>query len=190
MDKERDGKDKVHFALFVDRYLLEVPENVRLNLAHMYKLYDYHKMFAYLSTPTFCKAVKVKHILRAASLQKMRKRWTVFEAPTHREERGQFQGSSIAQADSVVDSTLKIIDISGVPESPRSEVHVAAAESSSPHVGRFTVAHPALSEMIRYTPLLLQLCVQLGSKVLMDPKSLFATGVGCGKSGCHSTKFS
>jgi hypothetical protein len=85
MGKEPDGKNKVHFAPFVDKYLSEVPENVRLNLAHMYKSYDYHKMFAYLSTPTFCEAVKVKHILHAASFQKMRKRWRTFEAPKHRE---------------------------------------------------------------------------------------------------------
>jgi len=69
--KESDEKDKVHFAPFMDEYLSEVHEIVRLNLAHMYKSYDCHKMFAYLSTPAFCEAVKVKHILHAASLQKM-----------------------------------------------------------------------------------------------------------------------
>ena len=89
-----------------------------------------------------------------------------------------------------MDSTLEIIDISGVPEVPRSEVHVATVESLSPHVSRFARAHPASSEMVRYTPLPLQLCVQLGSKVLMIPKSFFATGVGCGRRGCHSTEFS
>jgi hypothetical protein len=41
-DKKSDDKDKVHFAPFVDKYLSEVPENVQLNLAHMYKSYDYH----------------------------------------------------------------------------------------------------------------------------------------------------
>jgi hypothetical protein len=61
----------VHFAPFVDKYLSEIPENVRLNLAHMYKSYEYHKMFAYLSTLGFCEAVKVKHILHATSLQKI-----------------------------------------------------------------------------------------------------------------------
>jgi hypothetical protein len=117
----------------VDKYLAEVPENVRLNLAHMYKSYDYHKMFAYLSTPAFCEAVKVKHILHVASLKKMRKRWKAFEAPQERQGRGQFQGSTGAQAESVVDSTLEIIDMSGVQESPSREVHVGAAKSSSPH---------------------------------------------------------
>ena len=118
----------VHFAPFVDKYLSEVPENVRLNLAHMYKSYDYHKMFAYLTTPAFCAAVKVKHILHAASLKKMRKRWKAFEAPSERQGRG----STAVQAGSVVESTLEIIDISGVQESPSREVHVGAAESSSP----------------------------------------------------------
>jgi hypothetical protein len=113
----------------VDKYLAEVPENVRLNLAHMYKSYDYHKMFAYLSTPAFCEAVKVKHILHVASLKKMRKRWKAFEAPQKRQGRGQFQGSTGAQAESVVDSTLEIIDMSGVQESPNREVHVGAAKS-------------------------------------------------------------
>ena len=74
MGKESDGKDKLHFAPFVDKYLVDVPENVRLNLAHLYKSYDYHKMFAYLSTPAFCEALKVKHILYAVALKKMRKR--------------------------------------------------------------------------------------------------------------------
>ena len=129
--KESDEKDKVHFVPFVDKYLSEVPENVRLNLAHMYRSYDYHKMFAYLSTPAFCQAVKVKHILHAASLKKMRKRWKTFES-RERHGRGQFQGSTGAQAESVVDSTLEIIDISGVQESPSREVHVGATESSSP----------------------------------------------------------
>ena len=78
---ESDGKDKVHFAPFVDKYLVEVPENVRLNLAHLYKSYDYHKMFAYLSTPTFCEALKVKHSLHAASLKTTRKRWMGFKIP-------------------------------------------------------------------------------------------------------------
>ena len=178
MGKETDGKDKVHFAPFVDKYLSEVPENVRLNLAHMYKSYDYHKMFAYLSTPAFCEAVKVKHILHAASLQKMRKRWKAFEVPKHREGRGQFQGSLATQADSVVDSTLEIIDISEVPE------------SSNPHVGHFVGALPASAEMVRYTPFALQLCVQLGSKILIIPKNLFVTGFGCGRRGCHSIEFS
>lgn len=130
--RQSDEKDKVHFAPFVDKYLSEVPENVRLNLAHMYKSYDYHKVFAYLSTPAFCEAVKVKHILHAASLKKMRKRWTAFEAPRERNGRGQYPGSTAAQAQSVVDSTLEIIDISGVQDSPRREVHVGAAGSSSP----------------------------------------------------------
>jgi hypothetical protein len=102
------------------------------------------------------------------SLQKMRKRRKSFEAPKERQGRGEFQGSSAVQADSVVDSTLEIIDISGVPKSARSEVHVAAAESSSPHGGRHVGVHAAVSEMVRYTPLLLQLCVQLGSKVVMN----------------------
>ena len=122
---------------------MEVPENVRLNLAHLYKSYDYHKMFAYLSTPAFCAAVKVKHILHVASLKKMRKRWIEFEALKHREGRGQFPGSSSAQAGSVVEYTLEIIDVNGVPKSPRREIHVAAAESSSPHVGRIAEAQPA-----------------------------------------------
>ena len=74
MGKETDGNDKVHFAPFIDKYLSEVPKNVRLNMAHMYKSYDYHKMFIYLSNPVFCEAVKVKHILYAASLQKIEKR--------------------------------------------------------------------------------------------------------------------
>ena len=141
--KESDGKEKVHFAPFVDKYLVEVPENVRLNLAHLYRSYDYHKMFAYLSTPAFCAAVKVKHVLHAASLKKMRKRWIEFEAPKHREGRGQFPGSSAAQAGSVVESTLEIIDVSGAPESPRREVHAAVAESSSPHVVRTAETLPA-----------------------------------------------
>jgi hypothetical protein len=38
------------------------------------------------------------------------------------------------QAKNVVISTLEIIDINGVQKFLRSEVHVAAAESSSPHV--------------------------------------------------------
>ena len=130
--KDSDEKDKVHFAPFVDKYLSEVPENVRLNLAHMYKSYDYHKMFAYLSTPAFCEAVKVKHILHAASLQKMRKRWIAFEAPRERHGRDQYPGSTAAQAQSVVDSTLEIIDISGVQDSPSREANVGAAVSSSP----------------------------------------------------------
>jgi len=127
--KESDEKDKVHFAPFVDKYLSDVPEHVRLNLAHMYKSYDYHKMFAYLTTPEFCAAVKVKHILHAASLKKMRKRWTAFEVPPGRHGRDQ----TAAQAQSVVDSTLEIIDISGVHDSPSREPNVGAAESSSPH---------------------------------------------------------
>ena len=139
--KESDGKEKVHFAPFVDKYLVEVPENVRLNLAFLYKSYDYHKMFAYLSTPAFCETVKVKHVLHAASLKKMRKRWTAFESPKRREGRGQNPGSSAAQAGSVVDSTLEIIDMSELPESPRREVHVGVVESSSPHVGRFAEVH-------------------------------------------------
>ena len=130
--KESDEKNKVHFTPFVDKYLSEVPENVRLNLAHMYKSYDYHKMFAYLSTPAFCEAVKVKHILHAASLQKMRKRWMVFEVPRERHGRDQYPRSTAAQAQSVVDSTLEIIDISGVHDSPSRESNVGAAESSSP----------------------------------------------------------
>ena len=131
--KESDEKDKVHFAPFVDKYLSEVPENVRLNLAHMYKSYDYHKMFAYLSTPAFCKAVKVKHILHAASLKKMRKRWTAFEAPRERHGREHYPGSTAAQAHSVVDSTLEIIDISGVQESPSRDANVGVPETSSAH---------------------------------------------------------
>ena len=146
--KESDGNEKVHFSPFVDKYLVEVPENVRLNLAHMYKSYDYHKMFAYLSTPAFCEAVKVKHVLHVASLKKMRKRWTAFESPKRREGRGQNPGSLVAQAGSVVDSTLEIIDMSGLPESPRREVHFRAAESSSPYVGRLAEVEPASSEMV------------------------------------------
>lgn len=130
--KESDEKDKVHFAPFVDKYLSEVPENVCLNLSNMYKSYDYHKMFAYLSTPAFCAAVKVKHILHVASLKKMRKRWTFFDAPPERLGRGQGQGAAAGQAQSVVDSTLEVIDISGAQESPVREVHVGAAGSSSP----------------------------------------------------------
>ena len=42
-----------------------------------------------------------------------------------------------------MDSTLEIIDISGVPESPRREVHAAAAESSRAHVGHIAEAQPA-----------------------------------------------
>ncbi len=144
-NKDSELKEKVHFAPFVDKYLVEVPESVRLNLAHLYRSYDYHKMFAYLSTPAFCAAVKVKHVLHAASLKKMRKRWIEFEAPRHREGRGQFPGSSSAQAGSVVESTLEIIDVSGVPESPRREVHAAAAESSSPHVVHIAEAQPPTS---------------------------------------------
>jgi hypothetical protein len=147
--KESDLKDKVHFAPFVDKYLSEVPENVRLNLAHLYKSYDWHKMFAYLSTPAFCEAVKVKHVLHAASLKKMRKRWSMFDSPKQREGRRQFPGSSAAQGGSVVDSTLEIIDMDLVPESPRREVHVGAAESSSPHVGRFADTQPSSSGMVR-----------------------------------------
>ena len=64
-------RDKVHFAPFVNKYLSEVLENVRLNLTHMYKSYDYHKIFFYFSTSAFCEAIKVEHILHAASLQKM-----------------------------------------------------------------------------------------------------------------------
>lgn len=30
--KKLDEEDKVHFALFVDKYLLEVPEKVRMNV--------------------------------------------------------------------------------------------------------------------------------------------------------------
>ena len=147
--KETDLKEKVHFAPFVDKYLSEVPENVRLNLAHLYKSYDWHKMFAYLSTPAFCEAVKVKHILHAASLKKMRKRWSMFDSPKQHEGRRQFPGSSAAQAGSVVDSTLEIIDMDLVPESPRREVHVGAAESSSPHVGHFAEAQPSSSGLVR-----------------------------------------
>ena len=151
--KDPDGKDKVHFAPFVDKYLAEVPENVRLNLAKLYSSYDYHRMFAYLSTPAFCLAVKVKHVLHAASLKKMRKRWTMFEAPKYREGRGHFPRSSAAQAGNVVDSTLEIIDVSGVPQSPRRVVHVGAAESSSPHVGRVVEVQLSSSERVIYTPL-------------------------------------
>ena len=128
----------------MDKYLSEFPENVQLNLAHLYKSYDHHKMFAYLSTPAFCEAVKVKHVLHAASLKKMRKRWIEFEAPKHREGRGQFPGSSAAQAGNVVDSTLEIIDVSGQPESPK------IAETQ-----------PASSEMVLYTLLTMQYCVRL-----------------------------
>jgi hypothetical protein len=106
---------------------------VQLNLAHMYKSYDYHKMFAYLSTPAFCAAVKVKHILHAASFKKMRKKWTAFQAPRERHGRDQYPGSTAAQAQSVVDSTLEIIDISGVQDSPSREANVGVVESSSPH---------------------------------------------------------
>ena len=67
---ESDVKDEVHFAPFVDKYLSEVLKNVQLNMAHMCKLYDYHQMFAYLSNPTFCKAVNTKHILHITSIQK------------------------------------------------------------------------------------------------------------------------
>ena len=42
-------------------------------------------------------------------------------------------GSMTAQAESVVDSILEIIDISGVQESPSREVYVRDVESSSPH---------------------------------------------------------
>ena len=52
----------MYFVPFVNKYLSKIYENVRLNLIHMYKSYDYHKMFVYLSTPTFCEAVKIKHI--------------------------------------------------------------------------------------------------------------------------------
>ena len=151
--KDADGKDKVHFAPFVDKYLAEVPENVRLNLAKLYSSYDYHRMFAYLSTPAFCLAVKVKHVLHAASLKKMRKRWIEFEAPRYREGRGHFPGSEAAQAGSVVDSTLEIIDVSGMPESPRRVVQAGAAESSSPHVVRGAEAQPSSSDRVIYTPL-------------------------------------
>ena len=140
--KESDGKGKVHFAPIVDKYLVEVPVSVRLNLAHLYKSYDYHKMFAYLSTLAFCEVVKVKHILHAPSLKKMRKRCIEFEALKHREGRGCFPGSLAAQADNVVDSTLEVIDISGVHESPRKEVHVGATKTSSPHVGRIADSLP------------------------------------------------
>ena len=140
--KDSDGKDKVNFAPFVDKYLSELPESVRLHLAHLYKSYDYHKMFAYLSTPAFCEAVKVKHVLHAASLKKMRKRWVEFEAPKHRAGRGQFPGSSSAQAGSVVDSTLEIIDVSGQPESPRialtqqaSDAIPSTSHADPPHAG-------------------------------------------------------
>ena len=47
-------------------------------------------MFAYLSTSAFCEAIKVKHILHVASLQKMQKRWTTFEAPQERYGRDQW----------------------------------------------------------------------------------------------------
>ena len=134
--KAPDGKDKVYFAPFVDKYLAEVLEDVRLNFAQLYKSYDYHKMFAYLFTPAFCATVKVKHVLHAASLKKMRKRLTMFEAPKYRERRGHFQVSLAAQAGSVVDSTLEIIDMNLVPESPRREVHVRVAEVSNPHTTR------------------------------------------------------
>ena len=150
--KEPDGKEKVHFAPFVDKFLAEVPENVRLNLAHLYQSYDYHKMFAYLSTLAFCEAVKVKHVFHAASLKKMRKRWIMFEAPKAREGRGQFPGSLAAQAGNVVDSTLEIINMDLMPESPRREVHVGAAESSSPYVGRFAEAQPSSSKQVIYAP--------------------------------------
>ena len=86
--KESDEKDNLHFALFFDKYLWEVPSNVQLNLTHMYKSYDYHKMLVYFSTPTFCEVVKVKYILDVASLQKMRKRWITFKAPKERQEQG------------------------------------------------------------------------------------------------------
>ena len=138
--KESDGKEKVHFAPFVDKFLAEVPENVRLNLAHLYKSYDYHKMFAYLSTPAFCEAVKVKHVLHAASLKKMRKRWTAFEAPKHRGGRGQFPGSSAAQAGSVVESTMEIIDVSEVPDSPRRVVHVGPVAEGQPSSSNLVAA--------------------------------------------------
>ena len=98
----------------MDKYLSEVPENVRLNLAHMYKSYDYHNMFAYLCTPAFCEAVKVKHILHAALLQKMRKRWKAFETRRERNGQDQYPGSTTTQAQSVVDSTVEIIEVSGV----------------------------------------------------------------------------
>ena len=63
---------------------------MQLNLTHMYKSYDYHKMFAYLFIPTFCKAVKVKHILHAALLQKIRKRWKAFKALREHHRRDQY----------------------------------------------------------------------------------------------------
>ena len=79
----------MYISAVVDKYLLEVLENVRLNLTQIYKSYDYNKMFVYLSTPMFCKTVKVNYILHAASLQKMQKRWKSFEAPKKYQGRGQ-----------------------------------------------------------------------------------------------------
>lgn len=94
----------------MDKYLSEVTENIRLNMAHMYKC-DYYKMFVYISTPTFCETVKVKHIFHAASTQKTRRRWKFFGARKERQGRGRFQGSAAPQVESVVNSTLEIIDI-------------------------------------------------------------------------------
>ena len=133
--KESDENDKVNFVPFVDKYLSEVAETVRVNLTYMYKSYDYQKMFAYLSTPTFCEAVKVKHILHTASLLKIKKRLTAFEAPKEHQGRDQFQGFMTMQVDSIEDSILEIIDISGVLETSKNEVHVAVIESSSPRIG-------------------------------------------------------
>ena len=99
-------------------------------------------------------------------------------------------GSSAIQTSSVVDSTLEIIDISVVPDSLRREIHVAVAESSSPHIDRFVEGQPASSEMVINTLLPMQYCVHLESKVLKISKSLFTTGVGCGRMECHSTEFS
>lgn len=84
----------------------------------------------------------------------MRKRWTQFEIPKERPPRG--QASTTLQAESVVDSTLEIIDVSGGEESPRREVHVAAAESSSPHVPQIDGGPTETSRKVRHTfPLLI-----------------------------------
>ena len=69
----------------------------------------------------------------AASLQKMRKKWKAFEAPRECHGRDQYPGSMAAQTRSIVVSTVEIIDVSGVQESPSRDVHVGAVESSNPH---------------------------------------------------------
>ena len=79
-----------------------------------------------------------------------------------------------------MDSTLKIIDISGVPKTSRSEVHVVVVESSSPHVGRFVGNYVASSKMVKYTPTTNLYFESFESKVVMNTESFFAIGVTCG----------